>query len=343
MNKKTLLYVIIIIFLIGPLFAVEIYVAPISYIDVKEEKVSTSIEIAKEISKECENYLLGKKVLLIEIRNEEINAPTSVLEAIKVSKEEKGDYLLYGYVEKKEYTYRAEIRFLDYEKREIRKIFYSSDDIENYERLIKDISYKIVTYLDNIFDLKIAEEKSGKRIFSIPISAGYFTYIASDWMNSVTGTVAVSSGFDLITNDRTFSHLKQKAYLSWNLNIEWRYGIGKEKVELKELNILSISFPVRVHIESIPKEEGIFFGFGFLYEFDLAKIEETYIGEKKYLYDHIGVVGSFGYQRRVSEKIRIAFDNIIDVGFQDHLMVSYSPRIRILYSVYTKEITNKWK
>jgi len=346
MNKKICIIIfslIAITIVATPLFALEIYIAPISYIDAKGERVIPKIEISKEIAREAEKYLYGKNLFVKEIKNKELNAPVSMIDAIKASKEERAEYLLYGFVEKKEYTYRAEIRFLDFEKREIKKIFYSSDDIESYERLIKDLSYKIVSYLDTVFALGITEEKPGKLILSIPFSLGYWSYLSSQWMNTVTGTGAISTGFDLITNDRTFPNLKHKTYLSWNLNIEYCYGIGKDDVELKNMHIVSLSFPIRIHIESLSKEEGIFLGFGFLYEFDIANLEKTYGEAGRSLYTHIGVLGSFGYQWRLNERIRIAFDNIIDVGFQEHLMVSFSPRIRMLYCIYTKEITNKWK
>ena len=335
--------IIIFSFIFNPLFAIEIFIAPISYIDSREEKVISRIEISKELANEAERYLYRKEIFLKEIKNAEINAPVSMIDAIKVSREEKAEYLLYGFVEKKEYTYRGEIKLLDYEKREISTVFYSSDDLENYERLIKDLSYKIVTYFDMIFDLKLAEEEPGKLRLSVPISLGYWSYISSDWMNTVTGTGAVSTGLDLITNDKIFPNFKHKTYLSWNLNIEYRYGIGKDEVELSGLHIINLSMPLRVHIESLSKEDGIFLGFGFLYEFDIANIEEKYAGDKRSLYTHIGILGSFGYQWKLNEKIRICFDNIIEVGFQERVMVSFSPRIRALYCIYTKEVTDKWK
>jgi hypothetical protein len=266
-----------------------------------------------------------------------------MIDAIKVSKEEKAEYLLYGFVEKKEYTYRAEIRLLDFEKREIRKIFYSSDDVENYERVIKDLSYKIVSYLDAIFALRIEEEKPGKLILSVPVSLGYWSYLSSEWMNTAIGTGAISTGLDLITNDRAFPNFKHKTYLAWGANLEYRYGVGKEDVELKGMHIISLGFPVRVHIESLSKEDGIFLGVGFYYEFDIANIEEKYRESKNSLYTHVGIMGSFGYQWRFNEKIKIAFDNIVDMGLQNPLMVSFSPRVRMLYSIYTKDRADKWK
>ena len=339
--KKKSLFILLFIFGIPSLFALEIYVAPISFIE--EEKVLSKIEIASAIAREAGAYLSGNKLFFGEVKNQEQNAPVSMIDAIKVSKEERADYLLYGFVEKKEYTYRAEIRLLDFEKREIIKIFYSSDDIENYERVIKDISYKIVSYLDDLFALGIKEEKQGNLILSIPISFGYWSYISSEWKDTVTGTGAVSTGFDLIPNDRGLQNFKHKTYLSCGLNLEYRYGIGKENIELKDMRIITLGFPIRVHIESPSKEHGVIFGFGFFYEVDLVNIEEIYGENKSSLFTHIGVMGSIGYQWRLSKRIRIAVDNVVDLGFQNPPMVSFSPRIRILSSIYIKERTNKWK
>ena len=340
MKKKTLL-ILLFIFAGSSLFALEIYVAPISFIE--DEKVFSKIEISKDIAREAEAYLHGKELFFKEIKNKGLNAPVAMIDAIKVSKEEKAEYLLYGFVEKREYTYRAEIRLLDFDKKEIRKIFYSADDIENYERVIKDLGYKIVSYLDALFALGVEEEKPGKLILSVPVSLGYWSYISSGWMNTATGTGAVSTGLDLITNDRAFRNFKHKTYLSWSLNLEYRYGIGKEDVELKGMHIITLGFPIRVHIDNLSKEDGVFFGFGFFYELDIANIEETYGESKSSLYTHLGLMVSVGYQWQLNEKIKIAFDNIVDIGLQSPSMVSFSPRIRMLYSFYVKERTNKWK
>ncbi|MCL2793555.1 MAG: hypothetical protein FWD87_10765 [Spirochaetaceae bacterium] len=335
--------IVIFSFIVSPLFALEIHIAPISFIDTIEERVFSRREIAREIASGTEKYLEGKNVFFREIRNQEVNAPVSVIDAINVGGKERVEYLLYGFIEKRAHTYRAEVKLLDFENRRIRKIFYSSDDIENYERLIKDLSYKIVSYFDSVFAFGIAAEEPGRLMLSIPLSFGYWNCLNPEWMNAVIGTGAVSTGINLITNDRRFSNLKQRAYLSWNLNIEYRYGIGKEDVELEDVHIASLSFPIRVHIESLSREGGFFFGVGLQYEFYIANIEETYAEANRFLYTHMGVLGTFGYQRRISKRMRMAFDNIVDVGFREHPMISYSPRIRMLYCIYAKERTDKWR
>jgi hypothetical protein len=342
MNRK-LLFLLIFGFTLTPLFSLEIHVAPISYIDSRAERVVSNIEVSKDIAREAERYLTGKNLFFRYIKSEGVNAPVSVIDAIALSRLERVEYLVYGFVEKREYTYRAELRLLDFAGREIIKIFYSSDDIDNYQRLIKDLSYKVVTYLDSVFALGILEEEPGKFILSVPVSLGYWSYMSSAWMNTVSGTFAFSTGLDLITNDKAFQDLKRKTYVAWSFNIEYRHGLGKYDVELQSLHIISFSFPVRIHIESLSKDEGVFLGFGVSYEFDIASIEEMYVGKKRYLYTHIGMLGSFGYQWRLNEKMRIAFDNTILVGFQNHPMISYSPRVRLLYSIYSKDVIDKWK
>jgi len=341
MSKK--ISMIIFSFIIPPLFALEVHIAPISYIDTIEERVFSRREIARDIVNGTENYLYGKNLFFREIKSREINAPVSLIDAVNVSRVERADYLLYGFVEKREHTYRAEIRLLDFEKRVIRRIFYSSDDIENYERLIGDLSYKIVSYFDSVFNLGVKEDVPGQMILSVPVSLGYWTYISSAWINTMTGTAAMSTGLDLITNNKALSGFSRATYIAWNLNIEYRYGIGKEDVELRDMRIITLSLPLRVHIESLRNEDSVFFGLGLLYELDIANIEETYKGDKRSLYSHMGMLMTFGYKWKFNEKIRIGFDNIVTVGFQDKPMVSYSPRVTMLYQIYTKEIIDKWR
>ncbi|MCL2293351.1 MAG: hypothetical protein FWC36_00560 [Spirochaetes bacterium] len=342
MIRKTLL-VFIFIFALLPAFGLEIYIAPISFIDSRTDRVSSSIEIPRDIARESERYLTGKKVFFRYIRNREINAPVSVIDAITLSRLERAEYLLYGFVERREYTYRAELRLLDFERREIIRIFYSADDINNYERLIRDLSYKIVTYLDNVFALGVLDDEPGRFSLSVPVSLGYWSYISSGWINTATGTFAFSAGLDLITNDRAFSDFKNKTYLAWGFNVEYRYGIGKHDAELQGLHIIILSLPVRVHIESLSKEDGLFFGFGLLYEFNIANVEEMYANKKRYLFSHMGMLGSVGYQWRLNDKIRVSFDNLVTVSFLNPPMISFSPRISFLYCVYSREAVNKWK
>jgi hypothetical protein len=317
-------------------YGFDLYIAPISFIDKLEDSVTQDRQVIKDIIKESQEYTHGIDLFFKPVADTEINAPQSILDAITICRNNGIEYLLYGYLEKGEYEYRVELKLLDFGKKEIVKIFYSSDGRDDYKRLIKDIGYKVISYFDDLFGLKILEKESSKSIINIPVSIGYWTPLNSDWRYAVIGIFSASAGISIIPDYKAFIFAERNCYLVWDISIEYQYGTGKEKVELESLHNIIIRAPVRVQM-LLNKEHEIFFGLGVSYTFSILNLSPLYEDEKRDVCNFLGFIISAGYEWRFSDKISFGIDNIIDIGIQKNLMVNYSPRIRFIYEIYSRE------
>jgi hypothetical protein len=322
--------------------ALQIHIAPFAYIDETEDRVIQRTSIHVDFLRELQGIETGPEVQFTQLRFFDINAPQSIIDAVKVCREEHADYLLYGYVSKKDYTLTAEIKLLEYESRSILQLFYAVDDHEHYERLIHDAAYKILAYIDDTFHLETLEKKPIHSWFTAPVTLGYWTPLERKWTDLLAGTIALDGGIRYVPTDRLFTAYGINFYLSYEGSLGYRLGIGDPNAYRAFANSIRFTIPlVRLHAK-ITEQHNIFAGFGLLYSLDLMPFQELYAEEETKIYNTFGLVWSLGYSYSLNDKYRLLFDNQFDVRFFDTPMASYSLKLGIDILVKKKEVLQKW-
>ena len=144
MKLKKYFLLILLINCFQMLFSSEkIYLADIVSYDYKGEKI-TSNQNTASILKDLlnDNYYNG----LIEFdtaKNQKYGTVTSSLDAAKVCSQINCQYIFYGYVRKDLNSWFIELKLYNASNNNVEKIFFSADDINNYNRMIEDLSLKI--------------------------------------------------------------------------------------------------------------------------------------------------------------------------------------------------------
>ena len=64
-------------------------------------------------------------------------------------------YLLYGFIQKNEKSWFANLKLYSRNEKKIVKEFFGSDDIDKYDRLLEDLSLKIIDGINEITGLDI--------------------------------------------------------------------------------------------------------------------------------------------------------------------------------------------
>ena len=123
--------------------AEQIYVAPILFVDENEERYEADENFQDDLTYELNEKKEFLGIEVIKTRSHIKNIRSSY-DALKLCKEEKISYLIYGWVKKTEYTYECEIRIFDGEGRKNIFTVYAKDGKENYEKFIENISEKIL-------------------------------------------------------------------------------------------------------------------------------------------------------------------------------------------------------
>jgi hypothetical protein len=320
--------------------ALEVYTAPMLYID-----ETGGSGAARSIQEDILNALgaveTGIDLQFIRIRDSRIHPPESVMDAVEVCRVEQADYLLYGYLAERAYTYQAEIRLFEYESRQVRQVFYAMDDNAHYERLIKELTGKILAYMSDTFHLRIIQEDVEFTRILIPAAVGYWTPASSEWTRRLIGTFNITSGITVIPCDRIFVMGGFPFYLSTGLDIGYRLGVGHPgRYEAYDHN-LYVNLPVILHMD-LEERHRVFAGLGLIYFLDILNITQKYSDSETFVYNNMGMNISFGYRFFLKKDMVLFFRNDFALQFAGKTLFSYSPLVGLEFQVYEKELVKKW-
>ena len=112
-----------------------VYIAPILSVDAGEERYEIDERYQDDIYKGLEEQKGALEMMVVKTPAQ-IKTVRSSYDALKVCKEEKIEYLLYGWVKKGEHTYEGELRIFDGEGRKNIYTVYEKDGAAEYEAFI---------------------------------------------------------------------------------------------------------------------------------------------------------------------------------------------------------------
>lgn len=326
----------------GAVSAMQFHIAPLAFIDEREESVTQrSPAHAAELLRQFHEFETGVAVQFYVLDAAAMNAPRSLLDAVRVCREKRVDYLLYGYVSRKEYTITTEIKLFEYANRAVVYTFYSMDDPEHYSRMLKDVAYKILEYIDGTFNLPLFDIEPDHMYLSVPAMVGYWSPLKREWGNLLLGTVSLTTGIRFIPVDRLFILHGFTFYLSFEFDFTYRLSLGNPNAYQLYNNSFILGSPVRMHMQ-LTEQHGIFAGFGLSYSFDLMFLQQRYSRQERMVYNTYGLIWTFGYRYALNESIRLLIDNQFDMRFYDTPMASYSLNIGIDFVFFTKDLKRKW-
>jgi len=321
--------------------ALDVYIAPLLYIDETAEKIHDTVRLEADILEALWAVDTGVILQFKKVNGNGINPPESRLDALTLCRNEHIDYLLYGYVAKKTYNLQAEIRLFDYGNRAVIQSFYSSDTHENYNRLIEDIAKKILDYIDKTFKLDIKLEKTEVTKLEMPLFLSYWTPMDSNWAEVMLGTVNTGAGLHFIPTDNLFTFKGKTFFLAAGLEIKYRLGIGNPARYESFNNTLYFTIPVYLNM-LLTERHRLFIGLGYTYFLEIFSITDKYEDSKTHLYNNMGMYAGFGYMFAFNKKVALLFRSDFDFLINEHPFITYSPTIGVTIQMYEKEITKKW-
>ncbi|QQO11004.1 hypothetical protein [Breznakiella homolactica] len=318
-----------------------VHMAPVLYIDETKDMLKDHRFAYREILRELHGIETGMVLNFTALSDELIAPPQSMVDAATVCRNEKADFLLYGFIVKRDYTIQIEIKLFDYSNREIIRSFYAIDDHGNYERMIGDVAVKIVSYFNETFNLGLAGGRGSFVQISMPASVGYWTPLGSRWNDLLIGTGAVTVGFEIIPSDNCFIAFGKRFYFSTGIEAEYRLGLGRPDAYSGYYHSILLTVPVRLHL-AVSEHHSFFMGAAFQYVLDILSVEEPYADAETRVYNNLGAGADIGYQLHFSERVSFYFDNLFTVLFTEEPLFSYSPHLGVKVMLYTKELKRTW-
>ena len=323
------------------LFAIEINVAPILHVDETSETNRGNSRVQSDLLEALQRIETGVVLRFSGLRDNRINPPQSVTDAVNVSRNEQINYLLYGYVTRRSHSIQMEIRLFDYENRSVLQSFFSMDDSGNYERLLDDMARKIIIYMGNTLNLELIPEREQNMQLLIPITLGYWTPVQSEWVDVMFGTFRAASGIVFIPSDNLFTFWGFSWYLSTGLDIKYRLGVGNPSNYEAYSSTIYFTIPASINAYLTMRHEA-FFGLGFVYFLELFSMADKYNESQNYVFNNVGLNVNFGYRFNINEKVSVFFRNDFDFLFNENSLITYSPAIGVNIQVYKTEARNRW-
>ena len=323
------------------IFALDIYVAPLLYIDETDMSRRSPAAIQRDLLSGLWAVETGTALQFRNLRDNRINPPQSLTDAVTVSRSERIEFLLYGFVIRREHSVQMEIRLFDYVNRRIAQTFFSIDDSNNYERMVNDMALKILAYISETFNLHIIPEKPGTTRLSIPATLGYWTPMESSWTEVMLGTFTLGSGVEFVPTDNLFVYRGKTCYLSTGLEIKYRLGVGNPSKYEAFYHTFYFTIPLRLNFILAAQHE-IFTGLGLIYFLQFFSMTEKYAGVQRHVFGNMGMNINFGYRFIFNERYSIFFRNDFDILFNARVLVTYSPTIGLNIQIYEREVKRRW-
>lgn len=321
--------------------ALEMHIAPIMFVNETEGHNRNTGRVQSELLAVLRTVETGINLQFVSLKDNNINPPVSLTDAMTLCRNEHAEYLLYGYVTKRTHNFIMEVRLFEYSNRNVVQSFFGMDDPEHYDRLIEDITKKILLYIEDRFNLEILTERKKITRLEIPVMIGYWTPMDKDWVEVMLGTVAVGSGLVFIPSDNIWVVRGMPCYLSTGLEVKYRLGVGNPDNYKAYNHTLYLMTPLRLHIVLMEQHQ-VFIGLGCVYFLEFFRMADNYSDMETHVYNNMGLHIGFGYRFMLNQTLAIFFRNDFDFLFNKHTLVTYSPVIGLAIQVYEKEIRKKW-
>lgn len=312
-----------------------VYIAPILSVEEGEEGYELDERYQDDIYKSLEEQKGALDMMAVKTPAQ-IKTVRSSYDALKVCKEEKIAYLLYGWIRKSEQTYEGEIRIFDGEGRKTIYTVYEKDGAEDYEAFIQNISRKVVRKLEDLFYLPDRDENKTHSRINVQVEAGYWTFINKAWLQYLSGTVSAGGGLEVIPKDVVFSWKKINMYFSIGFAADYRLAVsGKEAIK-SYLHSIDIAGYTNVYV-NFHNEHTIYGKTGVFYDFDILSYSDKYADGKVSYSGAIGMVFGLGYKYGISEKVKLVFESDFECIFYKEVMGKYKGTFGVEVEVFKKE------
>jgi len=311
--------------------ALDIYLAPIVYQDEGKAEAAGGSAPAGDLAKRLGPDRLGDRVSVRLLPAASTAAPQTFIDAARLCESQSCPYMLYGYVKKTSYSYYAEIKLIAHEDKQVVTVFIAADDGDHYERLIDDLSAKIVQYIRGDLGIgpPLPRELPARNLLVLPSSLGYWTPMGGEWSSALAGLVSASSGIRLIPQRPLYSLFSRSCYLAVGVDLEYQLGMNQPGLESFFLHMARLRIPAESFMD-LGNGHEIGLGLGPLFEVDVMNQAHEY-GQAE---TKATVVPGFSvealYRYALSEGLSLGMTNIVDVALYSRALFTYSPRLTLV-------------
>jgi hypothetical protein len=256
---------------------------------------------------------------------------SNLLEAAQFCENEVVDNLIYGSVKAEGLEISIELRLYNHESRTIEMVFYASDHINETDRLIENMGYKLHSYF--IHELGLYEEKDKPLkpdFITFPLAVGYWVPFTSEWGDLSESLFNISAGIRLNPNYNLIDQYHMNLTFHFGFSLTYEMGINDPAYETFYLHKLIVLFPLELCL-SILTEHDISFYLSPLYQLDIMDKYPRYDDGEVEISSGFGFSTGLGYHYNFSENFSAGLTNHFDFIFYETPQIVYRPEFSFLF------------
>ncbi len=336
MNKKFLVIIVFLLFISKGLFGETILIASLIVYDKDSSVLEQDINPSEEIYENLLDYWFEGLVEFKKLSAKNYGEIYTALDANRACAAEESEYILFGYIQKNEGSWFANIKLYDSKAKKISKEFFSGDDISHYKRLLNNLTLNVLDGLEEVTGLsrnEMMREKTRPCETKLPLSAFYWTPLDSDWHSKFLGIAGGEIGMEIYPPQPKIVLGSFLLDFSLRPEFSYSYAIGQKETYPVIYHGVSFVLPLCFHLH-FNMRNSLYAGGGAYYEVEMMKITPKYESEK-FLYQNIfGTEILLGYEFSASRIINLFTEVRVDFHLNRDNFIAIKPMLGMSFNLY---------
>ncbi len=263
----------------------------------------------------------------------------TTLDASRCCTAEEAEYILFGYVQKNEGSWTASMKLYDANSKKTLMEFFSGDDTDHYDRLMEDLSGKILAGLEEVTGLNRDEVLNRKiRPFEVkvPVSAFWWNPVAGGWNKRVTGIAGLDAFLEIYPKQPKLSPGGLLIDFSLRPGISDSFALGRDGSYPMIYDAVSFILPLCVHLH-FDMKNSVYMGTGPYYEIQLMTYGPKYLPQEFHWQNMFGLEAFAGYEFAAGENTDLFTEVRLDFHFSRDSYLAVKAAVGASFRLYRGE------
>lgn len=317
----------------GAAQAVEVYIAPLVFLDESAGDRVPPPDAGRTLRELLSDRAFDGRVEVRRLGARGPEAPRSLLEALRLADEYDCPYLFYGYVRRTDDALFLELKLADRDARRVQAVFFSGDAADRWVRLLSDMDAKIAAYFKETLDAgpgRRADEPDYERVWSLPVSAGYWSPAPGSWSGALAGLACARAGVRFRPRMPAWVRGSRKRQAGFGSDLEYALGLGAPGREDAVLHSLLWRISAEYEAE-LDDRRRIGAGAGPFLRVDVLRQSRKYADAITEFSACPGAGAEVFYAQRLNERLSVGVCLDFDLSLYSEPLISISPRLRMEY------------
>ncbi|MBP5359266.1 MAG: hypothetical protein J6Y69_08795 [Treponema sp.] len=294
-----------------------VLVAPMAVYDKDSNAISMTRNPAEEIFDVVSDHWFEGMLTFRMVSSRKYGEIYTTLDANRCCAAEDAEYILFGYVQQNEGSWIASMKLYDASSKKTAMEFFSGDDLNHYERLMGDLSEKILAGLEEAAGLNRSDVLNARiRPFEakLPLSAFWWSPVAGGWNKRLTGIAGLDIQLELYPKQPKISPGGHLIDFSLRPGISDSFALGTDGSYPVIYDAVSIVLPFCAHFH-FDMRNSLYIGTGPYYEIQLMSYSPKYMSGEFHWQNMFGLEALAGYEFAAGENIDLFTEVRLDFHF----------------------------